>query len=416
LLSRREGNFPALDGLRAIAALLIVCFHCYIWSPFIVPFASLPPWVRRLWFNGWVGVDIFFVLSGFLIARMLFNQLASGAIRFKAFYIRRSFRIFPAYYVVLTASVFFFARLNSYRTVYENTPWKVVLHRSWANYLYLSNYLYGGKVPNALNWGWSLCIEEHFYLLLPAFLALLFRFTRSWGRVVGLAIVTLLPLAARCVVFAHDPRTVVNYWVYPASHTHFDGLLCGVLLAYGYVYHGEVLRRLVAHLGAFVGIAGFGCLAATLWWGGLFTPGFFPVVLQFLVLAVGATMLLMNGLFLGNRLTRFLAHPAWYPLARVSYGIYLIHVFLLIGVLQWWPRGRYGTWGALASLLGFTAVVTLLTTLCAALLFLILERPLLDWGTRLSRRYGPEVPPRGRTQRPTPHAGRSANVGAAYQP
>ncbi len=393
LVVRRGGNFAALDGLRAIAALLIVAFHCLMWMPLSLPeaHAALPRWVRSLFFNGWVGVDIFFVLSGFLIGRMLFLQLVDGKIRFRAFYIRRSFRIFPAYYLVLTVSVFLFARLSLYRRLYQNAPWEALLQRSWANYLYISNYLYGGQVPNALAWGWSLCIEEHFYLLLPAFLAVLFRFTRSWGRMVALVAVAFLPLLARVVVFMRDPpHTSAFYWVYPESHTHFDGLLCGVLIAYGDVYHRAGLAHAVSRLSALVWISALACFAAVGWWGGLFNPGFFPIVLQFLVLAVGSSLLLLNGLFLGNRLTRFCAHPVWYPLARVSYGIYLIHLFPLFWVLRWWPHLGYGPWGAIASLLGFTVVVALFTVLIAAMLFLILERPLLDWGARLSRRYMPD--------------------------
>jgi peptidoglycan/LPS O-acetylase OafA/YrhL len=206
-----------------------------------------------------------------------------------------------------------------------------------------------------------------------------------------LAVAAVLPLAARWVLFLRDPKTVVIYWIYPESHTHFDGLLCGVLLAYGYVYQREAVGRVVGRLGPAGWIAALGCFAAAFWWGGLISPGFFPVVLQFFVLAIGSSLLLLNGLYLNNRVTRFLAHPVWYPVARVSYGIYLIHLFPLFWVLGWWPHAVYGTWGAVASLLGFTAVVTLLTTLSAAFLFLVLERPMLDWGARLSRRYTPDA-------------------------
>jgi peptidoglycan/LPS O-acetylase OafA/YrhL len=153
----------------------------------------------------WIGVDIFFVLSGFLIGRMLFIQLQQSGIGFKAFYIRRTFRIFPAYYVMLTLSIFVFAHVDAMRPLFGGGSEPLVLDRSWQSYLYISNYTYRVGRPSAMPWGWSLCIEEHFYLLLPALLALLFRWTGERKRLAVLIALTLAPAAMRLLAYYRDP-------------------------------------------------------------------------------------------------------------------------------------------------------------------------------------------------------------------
>jgi peptidoglycan/LPS O-acetylase OafA/YrhL len=247
LLSRPEQHFAALDGLRAIAALVIVLFHCSLFVGLATPetLASLPlGFVQWLFVRCWLGVDVFFVLSGFLIGRILLVQLSRGGINFRAFYIRRVFRIFPAYYVVLSLSIFVFSRMDSFRPLYWNTPWFELLHRSWSNELYVSNYILGGDPHNAMSWGWSLCIEEHFYLLLPASLTLLFQWASGWRRLAVLSVVGWLPLVGRVVTFGRDPGAGILDGPYYYSHSHSDGLLLGVLIAYGYVYHRDALSRL----------------------------------------------------------------------------------------------------------------------------------------------------------------------------
>ena len=396
LWSRQDGHFFALDGLRAIAALLIVAFHSALFTATLVPssIAGLPPSLLRLFLGCWVGVDIFFVLSGFLIGRILFVQLQRGAISFKAFYIRRTFRIFPAYYVVITVAVLFLTRMPIFQRLYQGLPWHTLLWRSWANYLYISNYLYGvgERVTNTMSWGWSLCIEEHFYIFLPALLTLLFRAKHQSVRLPVLGILMLLPLVARIVAFRADPHTLVYPQIYPWSHTHCDGLLVGVLIAYGHVYHGVGFARLVSRLGPLPWVVGLCCLTAVFKWGGLWTPGVFAIVFQFLILAIGAGSLLINGIFLNNWVTRVLSHPAWCPFARLSYGIYLIHAFVLCVLLRWWPtRVNLEAATSIASLLGFFISLAALSTLAAVVLFFAVERPMLMRGASLSRRFLPKA-------------------------
>jgi peptidoglycan/LPS O-acetylase OafA/YrhL len=139
--------------------------------------------------------------------------------------------------------------------------------------------------------------------------------------------------------------------------------------------------------GRVVYVAGFACIGAVIWWGGLWGHGIFAVVLQLYLLAVGSGLLLINGLFSENRASRFLAHRLWSPLARLSYGIYLIHPFAAFWVIHRWPNGAPGAASSVARFLAFTAVVLVVAVCMAAALYLGVEHPMLERGARLSRRY-----------------------------
>ncbi|MFI5394428.1 MAG: acyltransferase family protein [Candidatus Binatia bacterium] len=365
LFQRGQDHFPALDGLRAIAALLVVGFHSAL--------------VR----NGWIGVDLFFVLSGFLIGRILFTQLAGGGINFRGFYVRRIFRIFPAYYAVLSMSVAVSLFVPIGRPL--TATWGTILLRSVPNYLYVSNYLYGTGwwIPNALAWGWSLCIEEHFYLIAPALLTLLWRgkAVQPRRRAVVLAVLALVPLVFRLAAFVRDPTQIVFARLYPESHTHCEGLWCGVLVAYGYVYHRAALEHWVRRSGRMVWLLGLACIGSVYVWGGVWQAGFFAAVVEFSILAIGSSLLVLCGLFLDDWFSRLLAHRMWYPWARLSYGIYLVHPFGVFWLVYGRPAGvlKLGT-------APFALAVLALATLAATILLLVVEQPLLERGARLSRR------------------------------
>ena len=391
LLTRPDDHFSALDGIRAMAALLLVAFHSYV----CVAHAAGEPAINTqvghiqwLFDRSWIGVDIFFALSGFLIGRILFLQLLlEGRIRFKWFYVRRAFRIFPAYYTVLTLSLLAFAHVQMFQFIYRGATWIELLQRSPANYLYLSNYLHGGTVPNALALSWSLCIEEHFYLLIPGMLALVFKTLGGRIRLGVLMALLTVPMFARYLAYARDSSICVLNDLYWHSHTHADGLLLGVAVAYCFVFERERMARAVVRLGSVTWLVALACFMSVFWWGGVFAHGFFPVVLQFLVLAIGSTLLVINGLFLDNVITRFCAHPAWCPVARVSYGLYLVHMFAILALLEVWPSSAATLLNSGAQLALFAICAAGLAVAASTLLFLTVERPMLERGVRLSRRY-----------------------------
>lgn len=199
---RRLGYVPALDGLRGIAILLVIAFH-YTGEPF----------------GGGYGVDLFFVLSGFLITTLLLEERgASGRISLGSFYARRARRLFPALAAVLCSYLVYNAILghNALATV--------------ADYgLYFGNiyFVVAHKADNTgLGHLWSLAEEEQFYLLWPCLLLLVARARRPvyWIGAFALALV-----AYRFALIAHGASMTR---LYRAPDTHSEGLLLGAALAF----------------------------------------------------------------------------------------------------------------------------------------------------------------------------------------
>lgn len=370
-------------------------FHCVVWLPAALPgYRVLPASLLGFWNQGWWGVDVFFVLSGFLIGRILFRRLQGGALGFLSFYLRRAFRIFPIYYLVLIASVYWFVQIEPWRILYRTSSVEVIQSGAWANFLYISNYLYGMELPNAMTWGWSLCVEEHFYLVLPAALALAFRFLKGRARALVFVPFTILPLLFRWRFHQLHPGESGFLWLHPLSHTHGEGLAIGVLIAYAYVFHQNTLRRWIRHLGPLTWILGVGGIAAAMTFGGLRSPSSFAVVWQYFVVAVGSAFLLLNGIYLDNVFTRFLSWRVWTPFARVSYCTYLIQMYVIYLVLGWWPaHGALSPGSATLGFYGFGLAVLCVASLIASATYLLIERPLLDHGATVAAKYAPQPKP-----------------------
>jgi peptidoglycan/LPS O-acetylase OafA/YrhL len=199
----------SLDALRCIAILLVIGFH--------LNFYSL--WGRA----GWIGVDLFFVLSGFLISGLLFQEYKNkGKIDIKRFLIRRGLKIYPSFYLLIVA-----AAILSFVKHSPQLRTQVIFSSIFAQ-----NY-YNGKAFTVLAHTWSLAVEEHFYLLLPFLLLLLITLKRSepFRPIPGIFVfVALSCLAFRCFSLSagHEAR---------ATHLRLDSLFAGVTI--GYLYHYE---------------------------------------------------------------------------------------------------------------------------------------------------------------------------------
>lgn len=202
-----------LDFVRGLAILMVIDFH----SPMGVLFYPF----KLLGFThfGWAGVDVFFVLSGFLVGGLLVKEWKTrGRIDSKRFLIRRGFKIWPQYYVFIILML-----VTGHRT----------LRQLWGNLLNIQNYV--GGVAHT----WSLGVEEHAYLLLVLCLAIAARYaTRMRNLFIFLAAVTGGVIVLRMVL------AVNGFDVYTATHTRIDGILEGVLLAILYHYAPDTFRRL----------------------------------------------------------------------------------------------------------------------------------------------------------------------------
>ena len=217
-----------LDILRGIAVLLVVFYHGSVQN--------------RLIAAGWAGVDLFFVLSGFLISGLLFVEYKrTGSINLKRFFIRRGLKLYPAFYVFLLL------------TLIAETGFHHV--RPLGSYLgelfYVQNY-----GPSVWTHTWSLAVEEHFYIFLPLFLVALARFSSNkpdpfCAMPAAFLIVAILCAAFRLAAVLRIPTGQLNYWenvrgVYEPTHERMDSLFFGVLLGYLHHFRGQFLERLLS--------------------------------------------------------------------------------------------------------------------------------------------------------------------------
>ena len=213
-----RGQIPGLDGLRAVAVLLVLLVHS-------VQTAGFPEWsvLRSVARHGHIGVDVFFVISGFLITTLLARELnRRGHVDLKRFYVRRFLRIMPAYFGVLI-TVAICQRLGKFQL--ESRDWIGAL-------TYTSNFL---DHPSwELGHTWSLSVEEHFYLLWP-FVLFAGGVAGGWRVAIGCIVGCWL---TRCVVAIVLPRLVspadASYYASMAelwTFTRLDTISMGCLLA-----------------------------------------------------------------------------------------------------------------------------------------------------------------------------------------
>ena len=217
----------ALDLLRLVAVLVVI-WHHQLGEEAVKSCLGLWQFTTR---GGWVGVDLFFVLSGYLVGGLLFQeQVRFGSVDWKRFLIRRGLKIYPAFYVLL--AVILVPELQS------GAP---RIRKIFGELFFLQNYL-GGLRDHT----WSLAVEEHFYLLLTALVVWLARrnppqpdpFTAIPRIVAGVAVACL---GLRVLTALCSPDLLSGPFVW--THLRMDALAFGVLLAYGAQFHGAVMRR-----------------------------------------------------------------------------------------------------------------------------------------------------------------------------
>ena len=289
-------QLPELDGLRGLAVLGVIFYHC---SPRL-----LGTWVHYASLWGWAGVNLFFVLSGFLITSILLQSLGKPRY-FRNFYGRRALRILPVYVLVLVV-------------VYLSAPWfigptitEAVKAAPWLAYIFFVQNLFHLALPPAIGPTWSLAIEQQYYLLWAPLV-------RFMGRAWMLAAVLL------CALVASPLLRLANYhWLNP-THTliHLDGIAWGSLLALG-LFTLPLSRRAWLWVGLAslaLGIAA----AATIAGGTSFLDSALAVGFAGVVLASIASTGARNPINAALRRG---------PLAfygHISYGLYMIHISVFI--------------------------------------------------------------------------------------
>jgi peptidoglycan/LPS O-acetylase OafA/YrhL len=360
---------PELDGLRGISILLVLVYH--MWS--YRGDSALGAVITAFAFQGWVGVDVFFVLSGFLITRILLAKRDSPRY-YASFYIRRSLRIFPLYYAVLVLLTVVGLMAPSFGVqLPEPTPDQT--GRIWLNYLYLSNFALAFLGSNAipLDISWSLAVEEQFYLVYPFVVRRLRRATLE--RALWATVLLAIPLRA------------LSYWYFPHNHLgpyalpycRMDSLAMGCLVAL--VLDGSPGRSTRAFAGAalplVVGAYGLAMVATR-------TEPLFAILGYSVTAAAAASVLLKLQLGGWVRFRRMLQHPWLVGVGRVSYGIYLLHLFVRAAVsrIPWLStEATFHVWGAALR----TAIAIALSVGVAACSWLLFERRFLRLKDRLDQ-------------------------------
>ncbi len=355
-------NIKPLDGVRAIAILLVLFWH------YVCNGISGHSLFRHLTFWTWSGVDLFFVLSGFLIGRILINTKGNKNY-FKIFYTRRIFRIFPAYYLILLLLAIFLWRGSA-----SNFEWLAKAPYPFYSYLfYIQNFWMTHTTDFGPNWlasTWSLAVEEQFYLILPLLIFL-----------VDLKNLPRLLIAGILLAPVFRAFTYPGLGCYVLLPARMDSLLIGVLIAY---YHliGALKKQLEnKETTLFISLAvSFIVLLICgrfLDYPGCGHPLLHTVLMVFYGLLL--TLVLVSGK--NTFFIRFLSNPVLSFIARISYMIYLTHQLfngLLHQLILHTPTPEMKDLsGVLVTLLSL-----IVTILFSAISYYYFEKLLLNFGRK----------------------------------
>jgi peptidoglycan/LPS O-acetylase OafA/YrhL len=345
----RLGYRPALDGLRGVAILAVLAVHT----------SHIFGWSLLKGANA--GVDIFFVLSGFLITTLLIEEWEqTGAVSLKSFYWRRALRLIPALLVLLTV-LYFLSDLFLSPVEANDTRRGIPVAFVYASDLALAFFqLHLG----ALQHTWSLAIEEHFYLIWPVVLLAALKLGIGKKRLV---LITLLVVIASGLQRAslHQfgaPPVRTYYGIDTRADALLIGCVTGLCVSWGLI-HARALRPLLVPALMFIGF----CMVATGFGSSFMTLG------GFTLLAIATAVVIVNVVLAPpGYLTSFLEFGPLVWIGRISYGLYLWHypIFKATSFLKMrWPVQL--------------AVALALTVMVTSLSYYLIERPALS----LKRRH-----------------------------
>lgn len=370
-----------LDLLRGVAVLLVVFRHAPQPSPgegFLSDQALL--FSKVMYRIGWCGVDLFFVLSGFLISTLLFREIArTGSLRFPRFWLRRGFKIWPSYFVAYGGLTLLLIA-SSYRSD-DTERAQTLAFNALPNLIFVQNYF-----PMEMRWrhSWSLAIEEQFYTVLPLLLLAGLAWPALRNRIGMKTVLTIFVvafssiLAMRLIAIRQGGDWTDLY--YP-THLRCDGLLFGVFIGYLRTFRTDYFQRWAAISGHII-IVGL------------------PIVLYLLVRAPLQESTFMQGvgftilyLYFGNCVV-WAAETAS-PTQRTTWGLgpierigfYSYTIYLAHSVVLEWPGYEYPR-SAISWLMGgssWAGFVTfcVMSVLGGVVLSKLIELPFLRWRDKI---------------------------------
>lgn len=362
---RKPDSIPELDGLRAIAVLLVLARH--IVKPLD---ATSPDFLTAGWYdfatpflNGWIGVDLFFILSGYLICRHLIPHAAQGQMpRMLPYFSARALRIVPAYLAVIgMVMIGAFPFFSS-----EVSASSLLVH-----FLFLQDYL-GADIVVAF---WSLGVEEKFYIAAPVVVWLAIRSDPKRWRYVFLAALIATPLVLRMLAVL-DGVKPENYTAFFPTfrspfHFTFDGLAIGMLVAFLQV--DGVGARMSAVLKQTILWVSLGCLAVLVFGAPMMAEiTVFDMTLQPLMIAASFGGIVFATLNRDRGRDHWLGSRLFFIIAVLSYTLYLVHMPLIpfAGVLA---TALTGTFNPLL----FAVYVLVLSLSLSLVIHFAVEKPFL---------------------------------------
>ena len=301
-MNSQNERLHGLDHLRATAIVLVLLFHYNFYY-------GVPDWLDAFSSFGWSGVDLFFVMSGYLIADKLFREFdAKGRIDFSGFYLNRFLRIVPAYLAVITL-YFSFPGLQEGRG----------LQPLWQFLFFIKNISID-MYRNTFSHAWSLCVEEHFYLLLPILLYLIFSKKISHNAIYLFIAVAVLGVIIRYAIwetfvaptYGRARIIIALKHIYYPTYCRLDGLLIGVAIASIFKYSPSLKEKLVKY-----------------------GNGLFALSILMLIL----TYFLFGGSLVSQEFTSLTTAVFGFPLVSLAYG------FMVIAAMSpKCPLSRYKFW------------------------------------------------------------------------
>ncbi len=351
------------DILRGLAILLVMSWH-FPWGD------TYPPLFQHVKDFGWLGVDIFFVLSGYLIGTELLKPVRAGeAPDLRVFYLKRAFRILPVFGLILTLYVLF-PVLRERETM---SP-------LWRYLTFTLNFGLDAQAYGTFTHAWSLCVEEHFYLILPLLVLILRRFRTPWAAV-GVAVAVLI---GGMVLRHHlwgawratgDDGRLFFKWIYYPSYNRLDGLLTGMIMAALRLFYPEAWRRfarpwLTLPLAVLcVGLTGYWNQTEGVMLGATTITVFYPIF------SLGIACLLAS-LLESEHYLQWVRWTGIGVVAAISYSLYLSHKMVIHLDKLYLPAAWMSGWSEV--------VIFYVTSLAvAAVLYIVVERTFMTLRNRV---------------------------------
>ncbi|WP_343612773.1 acyltransferase [Novosphingobium sp.] len=307
-----------MDLVRAIAILWVMLYHASIMGLMSTPAHVLVSF-------GWMGVDLFFVLSGYLIASQLLRPLALGqSPDYRTFFFRRLLRTLPAYTVLL--ALYFLA---------PGLRERAVIQPFWQFLTFTENLLIDVGRGTAFSHVWSLCVEEQFYLMFPVAVMLLTRRPSATKTIIALVAILVFGIGLRGYLWlAHvslkpfdtagmpTPASYMKLIYYP-TWSRLDGLLAGIGIAAVEIFRPSWWRAMTRRPNLLLALGVLGIGAAMLWFGGQIST-FYPTMLAFPLLSVSIAVFVVGASDKRSLAGRY-SVPGAQALATGAYSLYLSH-------------------------------------------------------------------------------------------